>query len=113
MKKSVLILALITFFGFTAFSQAETKTVTGEINSPAAFNDQCGVKVDNEFFVLIKDHKDQSGKSFEINEKYKDLIVENKGEYKIASKYAHKKFKITYYVNGKGWKCIKEIEEVK
>lgn len=113
MKKSILLFALLAFFGLSAFGQTESKTITGEIKSPQAFNDQCSVKVGDVFMVLIKNHNDASGKSFEINEQYKGLIVEVDGKYEIAKQYAGKKFTVTYYINGKGWKCIKEIEEVK
>jgi hypothetical protein len=112
MKKSKLLLVLLSFIGLTVFGQQETKTINGTIKAPRAFNDQCGLKVDDTFLVLIKDHKDVSGKSFEINAEYKDLIIEKDGKYEIAPKYADKKFKVTYYVNGKGWKCISKIEVV-
>ena len=112
MKKSRLLVVLLSFIGLTVFGQQETKSITGVIKSPSAFNDQCSVKVDNVFMVLIKDHKDATGKSFEINEEYKDLIVEKDGKYEIARKYVKKKFKVTYYINGKGWKCISKIEVV-
>ena len=113
MKKSILLIILISFIGISAFAQTDATTVTGTITSPNAFNDQCGLTVGNTFLVLVKDHADASGKSFEINSEYKDLLIVKDGKYEVAPKYAGKTFKITYYVNGKGWKCIKTIELVK
>jgi|ERR1700722_16101259 len=117
MKKSRILVAILAFIGLTAFGQTatESKTVTGKITKAQAFNDECAVTVDGVFLVLIKDPKDATGHSFEINAEYKDLIVrvEDAQQYEVAHKYAKKKFKVTYYINGKGWKCIEKIEPVK
>ncbi|HTB06943.1 MAG TPA: hypothetical protein VK806_08330 [Bacteroidia bacterium] len=119
MKKSTLLIAILCFIGFASFAQTDSPIVlTGTITDVRAYNDQYAMNVGNTMVVLIT-HR-VPGKtmnvnkkyvvSFDINEEYKDLLIENKDTYVLNPKYAGKTFKVTYSVNGKGWKYIKSIE---
>ncbi|HVA99065.1 MAG TPA: hypothetical protein VNG53_09235 [Bacteroidia bacterium] len=112
MKKSKFIILVALFFvGLTAFAQ--TKSITGKLISVKPYNDEFMIKVGNTSFVLIKNLKDKSKTSFEINSDYKDILVEKNKKFEINPKYINKVFKVSYYINGKGWKCIKTIEQSK
>jgi hypothetical protein len=111
MKKSGLLAAVLFFIGFAAFGQ--TKTVTGKIKEVKPYNDEYRLTINDTSYVLIVDARDASKKSFEVNKKYKDILVKSKEEYDLNPKYANKNLKVTYYINGKGWRCIKTIEPSK
>lgn len=112
MKKSKIIIPVLLFIVLTACGQTKS-ILTGAITNVHTYNMQYAMTVDNTNIVLIVDLKDTTGTSFEINKKYKDLLVKRDGKFELNPKYARKKFKVTYYVNGKGWKCIKKVEIVK
>ena len=64
--------------------------------------------------ILIKNIADTARNSFEINKGYKDLLIpteENK--LTLNPKYINQSFKITYKINGKGWKCIQNLKPIK
>jgi hypothetical protein len=113
MKKSKLLLILLSFIGLTAFAQTESTTITGVMSAVSPYNDQYRITVGDTPLVLIVNEQDKARASFEINEQYKDILIKDKDKYELNPKYVNEKFKITYYINGKGWKCIKTIEPVK
>jgi len=63
--------------------------------------------------VLLTNTKDKTGKTFEVNAAYKDILLDKKGTFILNPKYANKSFKFIYTINGKGWKCIKSINAIK
>ena len=111
MKKAKFILAILSFAGLAAFGQ--DKKITGKIQSVDPYNDEFRVTINDTAFVLIVQPSDASKKKFDVNKEYKDILVEKKGKYELNSKYAEKTLVFSYYVNGKGWKCIKTIEPSK
>ncbi|MEO6884088.1 MAG: hypothetical protein ABI199_08690 [Bacteroidia bacterium] len=106
-KLKIIFLVALFFTGLTSFS--ETHSVTGKLSNLRPFNDEYQITVGNTSLVLIKNLKDKTKTSFEINSEYKDILVETNGKYEINPKYVKKVFKISYYINGKGWKCIQKI----
>jgi hypothetical protein len=115
MKISTLTFLFLILIGFK--SLAQTNTVTGSITDvKPSFAGEHALTVGKEktVLILITDMKDTSGKTFEINKEYHDLLIETKGKKFILNpKYAHKTFTITYEINGKGWKCIKTVKAIK
>jgi len=111
MKKSSTIVAILFFIGLSAFGQS--KSVIGTIKEVKPYNDQYRLTINDTAYVLIVDSRDASKKSFEVNKKYKDILLKNKEEYELNPKYANKNLRVTYYINGKGWRCIKTIESSK
>ena len=115
MKISTLTLLFLILIGFKALAQ--TRTVNGVItNVKPSFANEHALTVGKEktILILITDLKDSTGKTFEINKEYHDLLIETKDKKFILNpKYAHKTFAITYEVNGKGWKCIKTLKAIK
>ena len=111
MKSFTFSLILLSLMSFN--SEAQTNTLVGKItNVKPFFGDEYALTIGKTTLILILDRKDESGKSFEINNEYKDLLVQNKGKnnYILNPKYAHKSLNISYYINGKGWKCVKNIK---
>ena len=111
MKKSRIIITILSVIGLTAFGQ--DKTITGKIESVSPYNDEFRLTINDTAFVLIVQPNDASKKKFDVNKQYKDILVEKKGKYELNSKYAEKTMVFSYYINGKGWKCIKTIEPSK
>ncbi|MGP8215592.1 MAG: hypothetical protein ACLQQ4_08525 [Bacteroidia bacterium] len=111
MKKSKIIFAILCLIGLTAFGQIQTSSITGTLTKLSPFNDQYSFMVGKTYLVLIVDARDKTRSTFEINPEYKDILIkDSNGKYELNPKYADKTFKITYYINGKGWKCIKTLE---
>ena len=95
MKKSKLIVLVALFFiGLTAFAQI--KSITGKLTSVRPYNDEFMLTVGNSSFVLIKNLKDKSKTSFEINPEYKDILVEKNGKYELNPKYINKVVTVSY-----------------
>jgi hypothetical protein len=114
MKKTRLILALLSFVGFAAFGQTtEQKTVKGTVSAVHAFNNEFSLTIQSAEYILLTAPKESKRKQFLINKKYKDLLIPVKGEYVLNPKYAGKTLLFSYYVNGKGWNCIKTIQPSK
>jgi hypothetical protein len=114
MKIASLVLSLVFFTASHMFAQTETNTINGVIKEVKPhFAGQHTLVVDETELVLLTNPKDKTGKSFEINEEYKDILLDRKGTFILNPKYANKLFKFTYTVNGKGWKCIKSISTIK
>jgi hypothetical protein len=115
MKISTLTLLFLILIGFK--SLAQTNTVKGSITDVKPhFANEHALTVGKEktVLILITDLKDSTGKTFEINKEYHDLLIETKDKnFVLNPKYAHKTFIITYEVNGKGWKCIKTLKAIK
>ncbi len=111
MKKSGLIVAILFLIVFGVFGQ--TKAVIGKVKEVKPYNDQYRLTINDTNYVLIVDAHDASKKSFDVNKKYKDILVKGKEEYDLNPKYANENLKVTYYINGKGWRCIKTIEPSK
>jgi hypothetical protein len=97
------------------FAQSpEANTVSGIIKEVKPhFAGQHTLVVGETELVLLTDRKDKSGKTFEINKEYKDILRDEKGVFVLNPKYANKSFKFTYTINGKGWKCIQNISKIK
>jgi hypothetical protein len=111
MKKLSILFALLCFISIATFGQSNTNnSVTGTITEVRAYNDQYAMTIGNTTLVLIFDRKDETGTSFEVNKEYKDILVKKDGKFELNPTYLNKTFTIVYYVNGKGWKCIKTIE---
>jgi hypothetical protein len=114
MKIAGLVLSLMFFTTSHMFAQSETNTVSGTIKEVKPhFAKEHTLIVGETELVLLTDTKDKSGKSFEINKPYTDILLDKKGTFVLNPKYANKHFTFTYTINGKGWKCIKEISAVK
>ena len=115
MKISTFALLFTILIGFN--SQAQINTVNGTITDVKPyFANEHALTVGKEktTLILITNLKDSTGKTFEINKEYHDLLIETKDKKFILNpKYAHKTFSITYEVNGKGWKCIKTLKAIK
>jgi hypothetical protein len=111
MKKTRIIIAILSFIGLTAFGQ--DNTVVGKITEVSPYNDQYRITVGDASLVLLVDPKDETHSTFEINKKYKNILVKKDGKFVLNPKYADKTFKIEFEINGKGWKCIKTIEPSK
>ena len=115
MKALTFSLLLFSFMSFNSIAQ--TNTVTGKITDVKLyFANEHALKVGKEktVLILITDQKDSTGKTFEINKEYHDLLIETKDKkFLLNPKYADKMFVITYEVNGKGWKCIKTLKAIK
>lgn len=115
MKISTLTLLFLILIGFKGLAQ--TCTVKGAITDvKPSFANEHALTVGKEktVLILITDLKDSTGKTFEINKEYHDLLIETKDKkFVLNPKYAHKTFIITYEVNGKGWKCIKTLKAIK
>ncbi len=108
MKRSRILLVLLSLIGLTAFSQAQT--TKGVVKSVQPFNDQYSLTVNDISYVLLVDPKGTPKKHFIVNRKFKDILIEKGGVYELNPKYAGKTLSITYSVNGKGWNCIKSLE---
>ncbi len=113
MKTLNFFLTLLFFIGFSCYSQ--TSTIKGKITDvKPQFAGQYALTVEKTELVLITDINDKTGKSFEINKEYKDiLILTEDNKYILNPKYANQYFKITYALNGKGWNCIKKLKLIK
>ncbi len=112
MKTKKFVLAFLIFIGVNAFGQ--TNSVSGVITDVKPhFGGQYAMNVDKTEVILIVNPKDKTGKTFEINKHYKNLLIESEGKYILNPKYANKSFKVTYKVNGKGWKCIQSLKPYK
>ena len=115
MKISTFALLFTILIGFN--SHAQINTVNGTITDlKPYFANEHALTVGKEktTLILITNLKDSTGKTFEINKEYHDLLIETKDKKFILNpKYAHKTFSITYEVNGKGWKCIKTLKAIK
>ena len=115
MKISTFALLFTILIGFN--SQAQINTVNGTITDvkPYFANEHAlTVGKEKRTLILITNLKDSTGKTFEINKEYHDLLIETKEKKFILNpKYAHRTFSITYEVNGKGWKCIKTLKAIK
>ena len=111
MKKTRFIIAILSFIGLTAFGQ--DSSVVGKISAVNPYNDQYTLMVGNTSLVLIVNAADETRSSFEVNKKYKNILIKKDGKFILNPKYADKTLKIEYYVNGKGWKCVKTIESSK
>lgn len=109
MKTTNYFIAFLCFVGLNLFGQANS--VTGVITDVRPhFGNEFAMNVGKTEVVLIVSPKSEGQKVFEINKEYSDLLIEKKGKYILNPKYANKKLHVTYYVNGKGWKCIKSIK---
>lgn len=114
MKIAGLVLSLMFFSASHIFSQSESNTVSGIINEVKPhFAGEHTLIVGETELVLLVDKKDNTGKTFEINKPYRDILLDKKGSYILNPKYANKSFKFIYTINGKGWKCIKSISAIK
>ncbi|MEO8762354.1 MAG: hypothetical protein ABI388_12330 [Bacteroidia bacterium] len=115
MKISTLTFLFLILISFK--SLAQTNTVIGtitEVKPSFAGEHALTVGKENTVLILITDLKDASGKTFEINKEYHNLLIETKDKtFVLNPKYAHKTFEITYTINGKGWKCINTLKAVK
>ncbi|MFI5150216.1 MAG: hypothetical protein ACHQRM_10835 [Bacteroidia bacterium] len=106
MKRIALILAILLGTLFTGLAQNGTER--GLITSVKPhFANTLSLEVNKSELILVRD---KTGKSFEINHKYKDLVLEKDGTYILNPKYAGKSFSLHYVVNGKGWKCIQSVK---
>src|SRR6185437_10176270 len=113
MKIVGLVLSLMLFTASHMFAQTETKTISGTIKEVKPhFAGTHALIVDETELVLLTNTKDKTGKSFEINAAYKDILLDKKGTFILNPKYANKVLEFTYTINGKGWKCIKEISAI-
>jgi|ERR1035437_9823289 hypothetical protein len=106
MKTSNFIFVLLCFIGLNSFAQ-ENSAAGVITNVKPHFAGEYAMNVGKTEVVLIVN---QTDKTFEINKEYKDLLVEKKGKYILNPKYNGKQLHVTYYVNGKGWKCIQSIK---
>ena len=109
MKTTNFIIAFLCFVGLNMFGQANS--VTGTITDVKPhFAGTQSMRVGLTEIILVPNPKDKTGKTFEINKEYKDLLIESEGKYILNPKYAEKTFTVTYTVNGKGWKCLQSIK---
>jgi len=108
MKRSRILLVILSLIGLTAFGQAQT--TKGIVKSVQPFNDQYTLTVNDISYVLLVDTKSTARKLFLVNRKFRDILIEKGGVYELNPKYAGKTLSLTYTVNGKGWNCIKSIE---
>jgi hypothetical protein len=108
MKKSKIALVILSFIGLAAFGQANT--ITGSISSVQPYNGQYRMVVKDTSLVLLVNIGKATGTTFNVNMPYRDILIKKDGQYILNPKYANKTLKISYYMNGKGWKCIKTIE---
>lgn len=113
MKKYGLIALVLLFSAFVASAQTKQLTVTGKITKARQYNEQFAFTVHDTVLVLITNMKAGQIKGFQVNKAYKDILVKQKGKYVVNPKYENHTYKIDYYVNGKGWKCIKALTLVK
>ena len=91
-------------------SYAQSGTVQGVVTSVKPhFADTYALQVGDTELILTHSAKDKSGKAFEINKKFRDLVVAKDGQYILNPKYAGKKLSFDYSINGKGWKCIHTV----
>ena len=115
MKISTLTLLFFILISFKGFTQ--TSTLKGTITDVKPyFANEHALTVGKEktVLILITDLKDSTGKTFEINKEYHDLLIETEDkQFVLNPKYMHKMFLITYEINGKGWKCIKTLKAIK
>jgi hypothetical protein len=115
MKLTSLIFSLVFFTSSHLFAQSsDSNTLSGIIKEVKPhFAGQHTLIVGETELVLLTDTKDKTGKNFEINKPYRDLLLDEKGTYILNPKYNGKSFKFVYTLNGKGWKCIKNISAIK
>ena len=115
MKISTLTLYFFILMAFKGFTQTNTASgIITDVKPYFANEHALTVGVEKTVFILITDPKDITGKTFEINKEYHDLLIETKDKnFVLNPKYSHKTFAITYEVNGKGWKCIKTLKAIK
>ena len=115
MKIASLFLSFMFVAATYSFAQTlETNTVSGIITEVKPhFAGQHTIMLGETELVLITNNKDKSGKTFEINKEYKDILLDEKGIFVLNPKYANKPLKFTYTLNGKGWKCISNISKIK
>jgi len=114
MKIAGFIFSLVFFTASHVFAQTDANTVSGVIKEVKPhFAGEHTLIVGETELVLLTNKEDKTGKSFEINKPYKDILLDEKGTYVLNPKYAKKSFKFTYVVNGKGWKCIQTISSIK
>ena len=114
MKVLSLFFSLVFFVSSNTFAQSDKNTVTGTVKEvKPQFAGEHTLVVGDIELVLITDKKDKSGKTFEINKEFKNIVIDKKGSFILNPKYSDKQFKFTYTINGKGWKCIKNISAIK
>jgi hypothetical protein len=115
MRKAKFIIAILSLIGLTAFGQTEqSNSVTGTITAVSQYNENYRLTVgDNSVILMCTRPLSKTAQTFQINQEYKDILIVKDGEYILNPKYAKQSFKISYSVNGKGWKCIQKIEPVK
>lgn len=90
---------------------AQTNTISGIITEVKPyFGGEYALTIGKTTLILIVDLKDKSGNSFEVNNEYKDLLIEHKSKYLLNPKYKNKSLNISYKINGKGWKCVQFIK---
>ena len=95
----------------TSNYKAQTNTISGIINDVKPyFAGEYALTIGKTTLILIVDLKDKTGNSFEVNNEYKDLLIESKGKYVLNPKYKNKPLNIAYKINGKGWKCVQFIK---
>jgi hypothetical protein len=105
---SIIIVFLILLSGN---SFAQKNSITGKITDVKPhFAGQYALTVGEATLVLLVDNKDSSEKKFQINKKYRDLLIKSKDTFILNPKYSNKIFKVSYTINGKGWKCINTIQ---
>ena len=116
MRIVVLVFSLMFFTSHVnAQSDANKKVITGVITEvKPKFLGAQSFMVDKTELVLMANQEDTSGNSFKINNEFKDVIKKEKnGNFVLNPKYDGKSLSFTYFVNGKGWKCISHIGHIK
>lgn len=115
MRKAKFIIAILSLMGLTAFGQTgQSNSITGTITEVSSYNENYRLTVgDNSVILICTRPLSKTAQGFQINQEYQDILIAKDGKYVLNPKYATQSFKISYYVNGKGWKCIQKIEPVK
>ena len=115
MKIASLFLSFMFVTATHLFAQTPVATtMSGTITEvKAKFLGAQSLIVDKTELVLMSDQSDTTNSTFKINKKYKDILVKKGSVFVLNPKYAGKTFKFTYFVNGKGWKCISNVVEEK
>ncbi len=113
MKIASFVFALVLLTSTHVFAQTEANTVSGIIKEVKPhFAGAHTLVVNSADLVLITDLKDPSGNTFEINKEYKDILIKKGDAFVLNPKYDGKTFKFTYSINGKGWKCITQVDPI-
>lgn len=109
MKK---IITLILFLNLTnAVAQISTKTITGVITEvQPKFLGAQSLTVGKTELVLMADQDDTTKSKFLINKEFSNILIKDSmGHFILNPHYKGKPLHFLYYVNGKGWNCIKQI----